>query len=144
MSRAIELDALVHGPNWVEATAAELRAKVEPILASDGWVIDGVYRKKLGDLVFEAADTIVWLDLPMYVWFPRLVRRTWRRMRGTEPLWNGNRENLKSAVWGRDSLFGYALRSHRRRRREFPQQLARFHVVRLRTPAQVDAFLAGA
>jgi len=36
-----ELDALHHGPNWTPASAEELRAKVEPIVASEGWVVDG-------------------------------------------------------------------------------------------------------
>jgi adenylate kinase family enzyme len=44
----IEMDALVHGPGWVEISNDELRAQVEPIVASDGWVIDGSYRGKLG------------------------------------------------------------------------------------------------
>jgi adenylate kinase family enzyme len=140
----IELDALVHGPNWVETPNAELRAKLEPTLALDGWVIDGSYQSKLGNLVLDAADTIVWLDLPMYVWFPRLVRRTWRRWTGREALWNGNRETLRSVLWGRESLFGYALRSHFRRRREFPDRLACYRVVRLRTPAEVASFFASA
>ena len=49
-----ELDALHHvGPNWTEATAEELRAKVEPIVATESWVIDGTYRGKIGDLVPE-------------------------------------------------------------------------------------------
>ena len=40
----VELDALHHGPNWQEATADELRAKVEETLAElDGWVVDGNY-----------------------------------------------------------------------------------------------------
>ena len=44
----VEVDALVHGPGWAETPDDELRAQVEPIVASDGWVIDGVYRGKLG------------------------------------------------------------------------------------------------
>ncbi len=36
-----ELDALNHGPGWVEAGPEELRAKVVPIVARDAWVIDG-------------------------------------------------------------------------------------------------------
>jgi adenylate kinase family enzyme len=48
----VELDALVHGPGWTETPAEELRRLLEPVLASDGWVIDGGYRAKLGDLVF--------------------------------------------------------------------------------------------
>lgn len=138
----VEVDALVHGPGWVETPDDELRARVEPIVASDGWVIDGVYRGKLGDLVLEGADLVVWLDLPVRVWLPRLVRRTVRRIRGQETLWNGNRETLRSALWGRESLFVVALRSHVRRRRRYPKELAQFPVLRLRTRAQVERFLA--
>jgi adenylate kinase family enzyme len=87
----VEMDALVHGPGWVEIPNDELRAQVEPIVVSDGWVIDGSYRGKLGDLVLDGADIVVWLDLSMHVWLPRLIRRTARRIRGREELWNGNK-----------------------------------------------------
>jgi adenylate kinase family enzyme len=139
-----ELDALVHGPGWIETPDDVLRAQVEPIVASDGWVIDGTYRSKLGDLVIESADVVVWLDLPVRVWMSRLVRRTWRRARGREQLWNDNRESLRGVVWGRDSLFMWAIRSHFRRRREWPEALRSFPVVRLRTRAEVERFLADA
>jgi len=87
---------------------------------------------------------VVWLDLPMRIWFPRLVRRTLRRIRGREQLWNGNSESLRGAVWGRESLFVWAFRSHFRRRRDWPNALARYPVVRLRTLADVEEFLARA
>jgi Shikimate kinase len=138
----LELDALVHGPNWTETPDAELRRRVEPVVHSDGWVIDGVYQRKLGTLVLDAADTVVWLDQPLHVWLPRLVRRTWRRLRGREALWNGNRETLRGAVGGRQSLFGYAVRMHFARRGEWPRTLARYPVVRLRSPAEVERWLA--
>ena len=137
----IELDSLVHGPGWVETSDDDLRAQVEPIVASDGWVIDGAYRGKLGDLVLDAADVVVWLDLPVRVWLPRLIRRTVRRVRGREELWNGNKETLANVIWGRESLLVFALRSHFRRRRDYPAVLASRHVVRLRTPAEVERFL---
>jgi adenylate kinase family enzyme len=140
----VELDALVHGPGWVETPADELRAKVEPIVASDGWVIDGTYQRMLGDLVLRGADVIVWLDLPIRVWLPRLLRRTARRINGREQLWHGNRESLLTAFWGRESLFAWAFRSHFRRRREWPRALSRYPVVRLTTPAEVEAFVASA
>jgi adenylate kinase family enzyme len=138
----VEMDALVHGPGWVETPTEELRALVEPIVASDGWVIDGPYRGKLGDLVLEAADVVVWLDLPIRIWMPRLIRRTVRRIRGREELWNGNKETLASALWGRDSLVAFAVRSHFRRRRQYPDALAKWHVVRLRSSEEVERFLA--
>jgi adenylate kinase family enzyme len=140
----VELDALVHGPGWIETPDDELRAEVEPIVASDGWVIDGTYQRKLGDLVLRAAETVVWLDLPIRIWFPRLIRRTLRRRRGHEQLWNGNRESLRDVIWGRDSLFLYAFRSHFRRRREWPRALAGYPVARLRTLGEVEQFLAQA
>jgi adenylate kinase family enzyme len=136
-----ELDALVHGPDWTETPDDELRAMVEPIVRSDGWVIDGTYRRKLGMLVLDAADTIVWLDLPMRVWMVRLLRRTVRRVTGRERLWNDNRETLWSAFGGRESLFGYAIEMHVRRRRLWPAELADYPVVRLRSAGDVRRWL---
>ena len=140
----VELDALVHGPGWVETSDEDLLAQVRPIVASDRWVIDGAYQHKLGDLVLDAADVVVWLDLPIRIWLPRLVRRTWRRIRSREQLWNGNRESLASAVWGRESLLVWAMRSHFRRRREWPKALAGRRVIRLTTPSDVERFLRDA
>lgn len=137
----VELDALVHGPGWVETPDDELRALVEPIVAGEGWVVDGAYQRKLGDLVLRSADTVVWLDLPMRVWLPRLVRRTWRRIRGHEQLWNDNRETVRNTVFARDGLFPYAFRSHFRRRRAYPVALAPYNTVRLRTPKEVERWL---
>ncbi len=138
----VELDALVHGPGWTQTSDDELRTRVEPVLAGDGWVVDGVYRSKLGDLVLRSADLVVWLDLPLHVWLPRLVRRTTRRLVSREELWNGNRESLRNVLVGRDALFPYALHSHFQRRRLYPVELAPYPVVRLRSPKEVDAWLA--
>jgi adenylate kinase family enzyme len=144
--RFVELDALVHGPGWTETADDELRATLQPILTEAGWVIDGNYQSKIGTLVLDAADTIVWLDLPTRVWFPRLMRRTLRRMRRKETLWNDNRETWRDAFWGRNSLFGYALTQQPRHRREYLQVLAgrgeRTVVVHLRSQRQVDRWLA--
>ncbi len=138
----VELDALVHGPGWAEMPDDELRRALEPVLASAGWVIDGSYERKLGDLVVRAAELVVWLDLPVRVWLPRLARRTWRRMRTREELWNGNRESLRAALWGRDALFAYALRRHVACRREWPARFEGLPVLRLRSEAEVERFLA--
>ena len=138
----VELDALVHGPNWQETTDEDLRRLVEPVLRQEGWVIDGTYLRKLGPIVLDSADTVVWLDLPTRVWLPRLLRRTARRVSGRERMWNDNRESLKTAFWGRESLFGYALIQQPIRRREWPGELARYPVVRLRSQAEIERWLA--
>lgn len=139
----VELDALVHGPDWTEISDDELRRLLEPVLAGEGWVIDGGYRGKIGDLVLGQAEVVVWLDLPVRVWLPRLLQRTVRRLRGHEEIWNGNRESVRGAFLGRDALIPYALRMHRSRRRRYPLELAPYTVARLRSQAEVDAFIEG-
>lgn len=139
--RFIELDALVHGPGWTETSAESLRGQLMPILPEAGWVIEGTYTHKLGDLIQRAADQVVWLDLPITTWMPRLIRRTIHRVITREELWNGNRESLRSVLGGRDSLFVHALRSHFERRRSWPTELRAFPVVRLRSGAEVARWL---
>lgn len=145
----VELDVLHHGPNWAEPSADEFQARVAAALADlpDGWVLDGNYRSKLGDVVLGRADTLVWLDLPLHVSLRRLWRRTWSRIVRREELWSGNRETIRNTFLRRDGLFAWALRSYRRHRRELPEAAAlhpNLRLVRLRTPEQVERFLAQA
>ena len=140
----VELDALHHGPDWAEPTNDEFRARVREAIdaAPEGWVIDGNYEAKLGDQVLGAADTIVWLDLPLRLKLGRLWRRTSYRLRNDVELWNGNRENWRNALWGRNSLFGWMLRTHFRQRREWPRRFGgdpRF--VRLRSDVEARSWL---
>ena len=143
----VELDALHHGPSWSAPSAEEFRGRVEPYAEADGWVIDGDYSSKLGDLVLERADTVVWLDqpLPLILW--RLWLRTYRRIRRREVLWSGNVETWRGAFVGRESLFLWTIRGYFRKRRTFPPRFARhpqLRVVRLRSPRQVRRWLADA
>ena len=140
----VELDALHHGPNWAEPPADEFRRVVATALDGDGWVADGDYSSKLGDLVLERAETVVWLDQPPALILWRLWHRTYRRIRRREELWSGNRESWSGAFWGRESLFAWTIRSYFRKRRTLPERFARhphLEVVRLRSPAAVRRYL---
>jgi adenylate kinase family enzyme len=139
----VELDALNHGPNWLQATPEELRRRVEPLIAGPRWVVDGSYRSKLGDLVLERSDVVVWLDLPKRVWLPRLIRRTLRRALRRERLWNDNRETIWNGFFARDSLLRFALRTYPQRLRTYPVELGRYNLVRLRSPREIRAWLEG-
>ena len=90
--RFVELDSIVHQPGWEELPLEELRARVEEELTAPGWVVDGNYRNRVGDLLRDRADTVVWIDLPRWLVVQRVVRRTLRRVITREELWNGNRE----------------------------------------------------
>ena len=142
----LETDGLVHGPDWTETPDDELRAAMDEFMRSDGWVIDSDYRRKLGTLVLERADTVVWLDLPLLVCLRRLWGRTIPRIRHQQPLWNDNRESWRAAFLGWDSLFVFAIRKHVTSRRRMPRllsqpELAHLDIVRLRSPAEVERWL---
>jgi len=110
----VELDELHHGPNWDEAPAELLQERVRAALAAapDGWVVDGNYFGKLGTLVLERADTVVWLDVPYRTVVRRVLWRTWSRLVTRAELWNGNRERLRD-TFGRNSIVWWVLTTHR-------------------------------
>lgn len=140
----IELDGLHHGPNWRAPSAEDFQRTVAAAIAQANgrWVIDGNYDSKLRSLIIDQADEIVWLDLPVYVKFGRLARRTVTRLITREELWSGNRETWRGAFFDRDSIFVWFVRAHRRHRREWPSIFRddpRF--VRLRTDAEVAEWL---
>jgi adenylate kinase family enzyme len=140
----LEIDEIHHGPNWTEAGAEELQARVREFMARalDGWVIDGNYESKLGDLVLGAADKIVWLDPPLRVALRRLWRRTLQRIRDQVELWSGNRETWRGGFWGRDSLFVWTLRSWFRHRRQWPRKFGDDpRLVRLRSVDETRRWL---
>jgi len=140
----VELDALHHGPNWYQPNAEEFSARVREAMAAlpDGWVIDGNYEGKLGALVIDAADTIVWLDLPFAIKVRRLWRRTIGRIRDDVELWSGNKESWRGAFWGRDSLFWWMVKTHFRHKRQWPARFAGDpRVVRLRSVPEAREWL---
>jgi len=143
----VELDALFHGPGWTTTPVEEFRRRVASATETDGWVVDGNYESSLGDLVLERADTVVWLDVPLRVALTRVTRRTIRRIRPNEELWNRNRESWRGGFFGWESMFVWTIRSHIRRRRDLPRRLARhpnLRVVELRSARAVERWLSNA
>lgn len=145
----VELDALAWGPNWTLVPVEHFKERVARAVAGDRWVIDGNYSGRgARDLVWPRADTVIWLDPPLITIFPRLFERAVRRIRSREELWpgTGNRETFRNQFLSRDTLFWWALKTHRRRRRELPLILARpeyAHLVvhRFRRLAEAEAWL---
>ena len=141
----VELDALHWNPNWAETPADEFRARVTRAVDGEAWVVDGNY-SKVRDIVWTRADTVVWLDYPLPVILWRLLLRTVRRVLTRQELWAGNRENLRTAIFSRDSIFLWAIQTYRTLRRAYstiPGDPAQAHLtlVRLRSPRACAAWL---
>lgn len=142
----IELDALYWEPNWTPAAPEVFRERVAQALIGDTWVADG-NSSSARDLIWGRADMLIWLDyaLPLLLW--RLLKRGLQRSFAKTHLWNGNRESLRGMFLSPNSLFLYALKTHFRRRKEYPVVLAapehaHLTVIHLRSPRATQDWLA--
>lgn len=136
------MDEIFHQPGWSEAPAEDVHARLQQVTARPRWVIDGNYRR-FREPVEGRIQLYVFLDLPLYVTFPRLVRRGVRRSVRKEPCCNGNYETLRLTFCDRESLLLYALtRSVQKLPRMRRRVMARPHV-RLRSQRAIDGWLAG-
>jgi adenylate kinase family enzyme len=92
-----ELDAIFHQPDWTPLAEDQFRRRVTAIASGDEWVIDGNY-SAVQPLVWERADTVIWLDPPRSSVMRRLIWRTIRRAANRTELWNGNRERWRNLL----------------------------------------------
>jgi adenylate kinase family enzyme len=142
----VELDSLSWELNWTPAPRDVFRSRLRQAISADRWVVDGNYGNDARDLIWERADTIVWLDYSLPVILHRIVRRTLRRIVFREACCNGNRESLRIAL-SRDSIILWALQTYKRRRREYPPLLAAMEqrgaqTFRLHSPKEADRWFA--
>jgi len=139
-----ELDALYWGPNWTPLQAEDFRSRVQAAVAEPSWVVDGNY-SIVRDLVWSNATTLVWLNYPFFLVFPRSVRRTFRRIVTRELLFSGNRELFTIADPG--WIPWWVVRSFWRHRREYPAVLrqpaySHLQVLEFTWPDQAERFLS--
>ena len=143
----IELDSIFHQPQWAELPVNEFRQEVTERLEAPRWVVDGNY-SAVQDLVWERADTVIWLDLPRRLVMRRVIARTIRRAATRERLWNENREPLTNLYrfdpekniirWTWVNYPKYAARYG-----DAAQRTANAHLnfIRLRSQPEIDALL---
>lgn len=108
------VDDLCWEPDWVPTSVELQDARIIPVLESDAFVIDSVYRRH-NAIALANVDVVIALDHPRLVSLARLVRRTIRRIRTRELVCNGNIETLGRAL-GRDSILWWHFRSWRSKR----------------------------
>ncbi len=142
----VELDALHWEPNWTMADQETFRARVEEATRGDAWVVDGNYNKAR-DIVWSRAESLIWLDYPLWLVMGRIVSRTLSRILRNEELWNGNRESFRMGFMSRESIIVWAFTTYHRRRREYPELFAQpeyrhLRVICHRSPRQTKQWLA--
>ena len=146
--RHVELDAMFHQPGWTPLPEDDFREQVATVTAAEAWVVDGNY-SAVRDLVWERADTVVWLDLPRATVMRRLAWRTLGRAVTRQVLWNTNREPLDNLFrWDpHRSILRWAWTRHHAYRERYAAAMddprwSHLTFVRLRSPADVDGWLS--
>jgi adenylate kinase family enzyme len=143
----LELDSVHHQADWVPLPREEFRRRVAAVTAGECWVIDGNYRS-VQDLVWDRADTVVWLDLPRRTVMRQVIRRTFGRIAGRVELWNGNRERWRNlfTLDKEESVILWAWQTHASTRARYEAAMAdpahrHLRFVRLTSRAAVRRFL---
>jgi adenylate kinase family enzyme len=140
-----EIDALFHGPNWVQRP--EFLDDVRAFTAAEAWTTEWQYGAAR-PMLAERADLLVWLDLPfLRVTLPRVVRRTLRRRVRRELLWNDNIEPpLHTFFTDPEHIVRWAISTRRKYRQRIPAlegEHPHLVIVRLRSTQEVEHWLSG-
>ncbi|MBE3014665.1 adenylate kinase [Microbispora sp. NEAU-D428] len=138
-----ELDALHHGPGWTKRP--EFESDVDGFSSGPRWVTEDQYHGFLHDLLWERADTVIWLDLPRRTVMHRVVRRSLARAVSRTELWNGNRESVRNWIDPGHPI-RWAWSQHERKRTTTLERIGRHPhvtVVRLGTAGEARRWLAG-
>ncbi|MEW6092766.1 MAG: AAA family ATPase [Chloroflexota bacterium] len=141
----IELDAYHWEPNWVEAPREETRQRVEAAVREPAWVTDGNYGF-LRDIVWAHAQVVIWLDYPLPLILWRLWWRTWRRVIEKENLWGTNYEKFWPQFFSKDSLFLWAFRTYKLRKKTYTVLLSspeypHLKIYHFKNPRDTEAWL---
>jgi len=136
-----EVDELAFRPGWQPNPVypgVVLRLAAEP-----AWVLDTWGDIRIRADLWRRADTVIWLDYPLSVILPRLVRRSAARTIKREKIFNGNIESYGEWL-SRDHPLRSAVRDQRSRRAEMIRLIAtnpHLVAVRLSSPAFTERWL---
>ena len=141
-----ELDALYWGPDWTPRPTEQFLAAVDAASSGVRWVIDGNYAAAR-DLLWPRATHIVWLAYSRGRVFAQVLRPTLWRGITRAPLWSGNRESLRTALFSRESILLWSLTTFDKNRRRYTDlcangKLPQLQWVALHDPRQARAWLA--
>ena len=68
------LDSYFWKPGWVESSDEEFRKKQQRLVKQDRWIIEGNYTSTY-EIRQQKADTLIYLELPLYVCLYRVFKR---------------------------------------------------------------------
>lgn len=118
--KKIELDEINWRPNWDNRQISDLdgfKSDVEDAISHNDWVATGGYMS-VREMLWARANIIIWLDLPFFTVFWRVVSRSLIRALGGKETFAGCKENL-SDILAWDKPIRWSIQSFNERRQSF-------------------------
>ncbi len=135
----IHLDREYWRSGWEETPKEEWNARVAELLAGESWIMDGNFGGTR-EMRMQAADTIIFLDLPRRVCLYRILKRTLKYYGKSRPdMTEGCNERLDLEFIG--WVWNYKHRSRKRLLAEL-ESIEEKSVIILRNQRQVSEFLS--
>lgn len=134
------LDRLFWRPGWVEAPTEEFLKAQQQVIQNEKWIIEGNYTGTFA-IREPHADTIIYLELPLYVCLYRVIKR---RVQFHGKTRNDVGEDCKEKLdW---AFLKFILTTYRPRKTKMLERMERYvnegkTVHYLNKPKQIEGFL---
>ena len=138
----VHLDRIRFVGSWQERTREEFDVLLEAELQKEQWIIDGNFSRTFPRRL-QFADTVIWLDLPVYTCLWGATKRVFQHHGKSRPDMGGNcpehfdknKISLYKAIWG----------FNKRNKKNYEELLkdTGAKVYRLKSRRQVKRFLQG-
>lgn len=136
------LDKLYWKPGWIETPLEEFADAQKKIMEGEEWIIEGNYGNTF-DLRIQYADTIIYLELPLYVCLYRVVKRWVTNIGKTRPdMGEGCEEKLDwEFIKFIYTTFYSRKKKMKERFRSFQETEANKNIIILNSKKQIQDFL---
>lgn len=142
----IQLDLLFWEPNWKQPTDEIFFSKIIDSIKTPEWILDGNYGRT-HHLTWPHADTVIWIDYPLWLTFYQNFKRAITRSITREELWpnTGNRESL-IRLFSKDSILIWLYKTFDSNRSRYLSRMvdpaySHINFIHLKSRTEVKKFL---
>ena len=135
----IHLDSFYWKPGWVKTPKDEWKNTVEDLVKRETWIIDGNYNSTI-DIRLNAADTIIFLDVPRTVCLWRVIKRRFQYAGKSRPdMASGCLERLTWSLiyW----IWDYPIRSRPKILQKLGERADGRRIIIVQTLSKIACFL---
>jgi adenylate kinase family enzyme len=142
----IELDHIYWLPGW-QVRPVEERIKIasEKISPLSKWIVCGNH-SYLKDVIWNNADTVIWLDYSFWRCFFRALKRAFNLIYTKKEICGGNRESFFHLFFSKKSILVYLVKGYRKLKKRYSNMMnspeyKHLTFVHLRSPKETEKWL---